>query len=50
MKRLIERRDAYGGVPAPDLRIHRVKREYREVCLYLRQGVRIVCSEDRKDE
>lgn len=39
-----------GGEPAPNLPIHRVKRECRYVCLYMRQGVRIVCTEDRKDE
>jgi hypothetical protein len=39
-----------GGVPAPNMRTHRVESEYPGVSLYMRQGVRIVCGEDRKDE
>ena len=39
-----------GGVPAPNLPMDRVERRYAGVCLYMRQRVRIVCGEDRKDE
>ena len=42
-----------GGVPAPNMRADQVESEYRALCLYglyMRQGVRIFCGEDRKDE
>ena len=39
-----------GGVASPNMRTHRVESDYPGVCLYMRQGVRIVCGEDRKDE
>lgn len=32
------------------MRTHRVESDYPGVCLYMRQGVRIFCGEDRKDE
>jgi hypothetical protein len=41
---------AAGGVPAPNLSMCRVERRTAGACLYMRQRVRIVCREDRKDE
>jgi hypothetical protein len=37
-------------VPAPNLAMDRVQRNHAGVCLYMRLRVRIVCSEDWKDE